>query len=331
MRHSSPAGHRQFDAGAQSFESVGERDRHRPVRNTKAFFMRRTKRLRCTVAGLAVAAVLGSFTAPAAQAAGPKANSKDTHSSVQVMAHRGSSGAAPENTLAAVDLAVQQGADVVENDIQRTADGALVIVHDTTLSRTSNVADLFPERAPWNVRDFTLAEIKQLDAGSWFAPRFAGQRVPTLAEWVHSVGRQTGMLLEAKAPELYPGIEIDIDKELRSLPDFTHALRRGRVMMQSFNHEWLHAYDALAGDVPVGLLFAGGPPSEAQLADAATWAQAANPALGDMTKDTVALIHRYGLKTYTWTVNSGQDMHCAINWGVDGIITNYPQVLRDIL
>lgn len=132
---------------------------------------------------------------------------------------------------------MQQGADVVENDIQRTADGALVIVHDTTLARTTNVEDLFPERAPWNVRDFTLVEIKQLDAGSWFAPRFAGQRVPTLAEWVHAVGRQSGMLLDAKAPELYPGIETDIDTELRSLSEFTHALRNGRVMMQSFNPE----------------------------------------------------------------------------------------------
>lgn len=83
--------------------------------------------------------------------------------------------------------------------------------------------------------------------------------------------------------------------------------------------------------MPVGLLFAGGAPSEAQLADAATWAQAANPALGDMTRDTVALIHRYGLKTHTWTVNSAQDMHRAIDWGIDGIITNYPQVLRGIL
>lgn len=292
--------------------------------------MRRTERVLGIVTGLAVAA-LSAFTAPAAQAARSIAPGDGPHSTVQVIAHRGSSGAAPENTLAAVELARQQGADMVENDIQRTADGALVIVHDTTLARTTDVEAVFPDRAPWNVRDFTLAEIKQLDAGSWFAPGFAGQRVPTLAEWAHAVGRQTGMLLEVKSPELYPGIEIDVDRELRALPEFTQALRHGRVMMQSFNHEWLRAYDALAVDVPVGLLFAGGPPSEAQLADATTWAQAVNPALGDMTQDTVAMIHGYGLKTYTWTVNGGQDMRRAINWGVDGVITNYPQVLRDIL
>ena len=292
--------------------------------------MRRTERVLGIVTGLAVAA-LSAFTAPAAQAAQSIAPGNGPHSTVQVIAHRGSSGAAPENTLASVELARQQGADVIENDIQRTADGALVIVHDTTLARTTDVEAVFPDRAPWNVRDFTLAEIRQLDAGAWFAPEFAGQRVPTLAEWAHAVGRQSGMLLEVKSPELYPGIEIDVDRELRALPEFTHALRHNRVMMQSFNHEWLRAYDAVAVDVPVGLLFAGGPPSESQLADAATWAQAANPALGDMTQDTVAMIHGYGLKTYTWTVNGGQDMRRAINWGVDGVITNYPQVLRGIL
>lgn len=292
--------------------------------------MRSTKRVLGIVSGLAVAA-LSAFTAPAAQAAKSIAQDSGPHPTVQVIAHRGSSGAAPENTLAAVEVALEQDADVVENDIQRSADGALVIVHDTTLARTTDVETVFPDRAPWNVRDFTLAEIKQLDAGSWFAPEFSGQRVPTLAEWAHAVGRQTGMLLEVKSPELYPGIEIDVDRELRALPEFTQALRHGRVMMQSFNHQWLRDYDALAVDVPVGLLFAGGPPSEAQLADAATWAQAANPALGDMTQDSVAMIHRYGLKTYTWTVNGGQDMRRAINWGVDGVITNYPQVLRNIL
>jgi glycerophosphoryl diester phosphodiesterase len=250
---------------------------------------------------------------------------------VDVIAHRGSSGAAPENTIAAVELALSHKSDVVENDIQRTADGELVIMHDTTLARTTDVEQVFPDRAPYNVRDFTLAEIKRLDAGSWFAPEFAGERVPTLAEWVDAVGRRAGMLLEVKAPELYPGIEVDVDKELRSLPEFTQALRAGEVAVQSFNHDWLRTYDRLAPDVPTGLLFAGGPPSEAQLADAATWAEQANPALGDMTEATVDQIHGHGLETHVWTVNGGQDMRRAISWGVDGIITNYPQVLRAIV
>jgi glycerophosphoryl diester phosphodiesterase len=251
---------------------------------------------------------------------------------VDVVAHRGSSGAAPENTLAAVRLAITQKADVIENDIQRTRDGALVIVHDTSLARTTDVEAKFPDRAPWNVRDFTLAEIKTLDAGSWFGPEFVGERVPTLAQWVRAVGSRAGMLLEVKTPELYPGIEIDVDKELRSLAAFNAAVRGDRVVLQSFNHAWLRTYADLAPDVPAGLLFAGGPPSEAQLADAAGWADQANPALGDVPDAAlVDLIHSFGLETHVWTVNDATNMRKAIRFGVDGVITNFPRLLRDVL
>lgn len=249
---------------------------------------------------------------------------------VDVVAHRGSSGAAPENTLAAIQLAIEQKADVVENDIQRTRDGELVIMHDTTLARTTDVEQVFPDRVPWSVGDFSLAEIKRLDAGSWFAPEFAGERVPTLAEWVNAVGQQAGMLLEPKAPELYPGIEADIDKELRSLPAFNRALNAGRVVVQCFNHVWLRAYKDRAPDVPVGLLF-GTKPTEVEIAAAATWAQQVNPALGAIDQATVDQVHAHGMDINVWTVNAGSDMRRAINWRVDGVITNYPQVLRDIL
>jgi glycerophosphoryl diester phosphodiesterase len=285
--------------------------------------MRRTTRLLAAPAlALALLGSVGTLSAPGASAAPAPA--------IDVTAHRGSSGAAPENTLAAVRLALAQKSDVVENDIQRTLDGELVIMHDVTLARTTDVEQVFPDRAPWNVRDFTLAEIKQLDAGSWFAPEFAGERVPTLAEWVGAVGDRAGMLLEPKAPELYPGIEIDLDKELRSLPVFNRAVQRDEVVVQSFNHPWLRAYKDLAPDVTVGLLF-GSKPTEAAIADAATWAQQVNPALGAIDEATVDQIHAQGMEAHVWTVNAGQDMRRAIRWEVDGIITNYPQVLRDIL
>lgn len=253
-----------------------------------------------------------------------------TGTDVDVVAHRGSSGAAPENTLAAVRLALEHKSDVVENDIQRTSDGELVIMHDTTLARTTDVEQVFPDRAPWNVRDFTLAEVKQLDAGSWFAPEFAGERVPTLAEWVHEVGGQAGMLLEPKAPELYPGIETDLDKELRSLPEFERALKADQVVVQAFNHAWLRIYKDRAPDVPVGLLY-GYKPTEVEIAAASTWAEQVNPALGAIDQTTVDQVHAHGMEIHVWTVNAGTDMRRAINWRVDGIITNYPQVLRDIL
>ncbi|MGH3318161.1 MAG: glycerophosphodiester phosphodiesterase [Nocardioidaceae bacterium] len=284
--------------------------------------MPRTARALASVlaAFVPILAVLG-FASPAVAA---------TDSDVDVIAHRGSSGSAPENTLAAIRLAIRHDADVVENDIQRTRDGELVIIHDTTLDRTTDVEQVFPARAPWNVGDFTLEEIKRLDAGSWFAPRFAGQEVPTLEEWVNAVGGQAGMLLEPKSPALYPGIERDLDKELRSLPAFNRALRADRVVVQSFDHLWLRQYEDLAPDVPVGLLY-GTDPTEAEVTAAATWAQQVNPALGAIEEDTVERIHAHGLEANVWTVNAGQDMHTAIEWGVDGIITNYPQVLNDII
>lgn len=246
------------------------------------------------------------------------------------IAHRGSSGIAPENTIVAVERALAQGADVIENDIQRTSDGELVIMHDTTLARTTDAEQVFPERAPWSVGAFTLAEIKQLDAGSWFSPAYAGERVPTLEEWVRAVGNRAGMLLEPKAPELYPGIELDLDKELRALPEFTRALKRDEVVVQAFNHTWLRAYQDVAPDVPTGLLF-GSAPSQAQIDAASTWAEQVNPALGAIGESTVTAVHAAGMEINVWTVNGGQDMRRALRWQVDGIITNYPQVLAEIL
>lgn len=116
-----------------------------------------------------------------------------------VVAHRGASGHAPENTLAAVDAAEALGVDWVENDVQRTRDGVLVVLHDTDLKRTTDVEQVFPDRAPWAVKDFTAAELAKLDAGSWFGAQFAGTRVPTLTQFLHRLERnRQKLLLEIK-------------------------------------------------------------------------------------------------------------------------------------
>lgn len=249
---------------------------------------------------------------------------------VAVIGHRGSSAMAPENTLASIRLALRQGADYIENDIMRTKDGKLVVTHDLSLTRTTNVEQVFPERTTYQVADYTLAEIKQLDAGSWFGPEFAGQRILTLREWVEAVGSSAGMLLEAKDPWAFPGIEIDIDKELRSIPTFVQALRKGKVIMQAGDEPFLRAYNQLAPDVPVALLYYTRPTDE-QLVSASTWLDAVNPALGNIDQAIVDRIHELGLKTYVWTVNHGSDMNRGIGWGVDGIITDYPGVLVQVL
>ncbi len=273
------------------------------------------------VTALAAAALLSTAT-PATAA--PERGVVD-------VAHRGSSGQAPENTVAAVELALAQHASFVEVDVQRSADGELVIMHDTGLARTTDVEQVFPDRAPWNVGDFTLDELRQLDAGSWFAAEYAGEPVPTLREVVESIGNRAGLLLELKSPALYPGIETEVDKELRSVPGYVDSAVRGdRLVVQSFDHDSMRAYDSLAPEVPTALLF-GSRPTEAQLDEAAGWAEQINPSYRVTDRALVEDVHDRGMRISVYTIDSGSLMRRYVDMGVDGIITNYPVVLRDVL
>ncbi|UUZ60689.1 glycerophosphodiester phosphodiesterase family protein [Nocardioides sp. B-3] len=205
-----------------------------------------------------------------------------------------------------------------------------MIMHDTTLARTTDVEQVFPDRAPWSVGSFTLAEIKQLDAGSWFSPAFAGERVPTPAEWVGAVGNRAGMLPEPKAPELYPGIELDLDKELRALPEFTRALKRGEVVVRAFNHVWLKAYRDLAPDVPTGLLFGTAPdPSPDRRGLDVGRAGQSRAGCHRRGHGHSSARRWHGDQRLDRERRSGHASRVA--WQVDGIITNYPQVLAEIL
>jgi glycerophosphoryl diester phosphodiesterase len=151
------------------------------------------------------------------------------------VAHRGASAYAPEHTLAAYRLALEQGADYVEQDLAVTKDGVLICLHDPTLERTTNVEQLFPDRATtvtwegkteraWLANDFTLAEIKRLDAGSWFSEKFTGQRIPTFDEAVALVKGKAGMFPELKTPEVYAGRNVNFEKLVADALD-RHRLR----------------------------------------------------------------------------------------------------------
>jgi glycerophosphoryl diester phosphodiesterase len=279
------------------------------------------------LAALTLVAPSGAAVASQAERADRSGRSSD----VVDVAHRGSSGEAPENTLAAVELALAQHATFVEVDVQRTADGELVIMHDTTLRRTTDVEEVFPERAPWNVSDFTLEEIRQLDAGSWFSSTFAGEPVPTLREVVEVIGKRAGLLLELKSPALYPGIEAEIDKELRSVPGYLPgAVNAGKLVVQSFDHDSMRAYHDLAPEVPIGLLF-GHRPSTAELDAAAGWVDQINPSHRVTDQALVDAVHQRDMTISVYTINDGRAMRDYIELGVDAIITNYPVVLRDIV
>ena len=149
-----------------------------------------------------------------------------------VVAHRGASAYAPEHTVASYKLALLQGVDYVEQDLQVTSDGILVCRHDSTLERTTNVASVFPTRFSkdlpgtgsdihWYIKDFTLEELKTLDAGSWFDKKFAGSRILTFAEAVEIVRGKAGIYPELKDPEFYAEQGFDIislfQEELKKL------------------------------------------------------------------------------------------------------------------
>ncbi|TDD37024.1 glycerophosphodiester phosphodiesterase [Nonomuraea terrae] len=242
------------------------------------------------------------------------------------VAHRGASAYAPENTIAAFELAGEQGADMFELDVQETKDHELVLMHDTTLARTTDAEQVFPGRSPWNVGDFTLDQIRRLDAGSWKSADYEGERVPTLGEALRMMdGSDMGLLLEVKSPDLYPGIEERIAAELRRHSSWLAA---GRVVVQSFDWDSMRTFDRLMPDVPVGLL---GTPSTGQLSGLAGFAEQINPQYGTLTAAYVRRVHRLGMDILTWTVDDPDAMRRVIGYGVDGVITNRPDVLSDLV
>ena len=190
------------------------------------------------------------------------------------VAHRGASGYAPEHTLTSYRLALEMGADYVEQDLAVTKDGVLICLHDPTLDRTTNVEELFPNRSTtvtwegktvrsWLANDFTLAEIKQLDAGSWFDPKFTGERIPTFDEAVALVKGKAGMFPELKTPEVYAGRDVHFEALVAAALD-KHALRGPKadpktpIILQTFSESSAKALAAMKIGVPVVLLLNNG-------------------------------------------------------------------------
>jgi glycerophosphoryl diester phosphodiesterase len=249
---------------------------------------------------------------------------------VGIVAHRGASASAPENTLAAVRAAVTMNADLVELDVQRSRDGELVLIHDTDLSRTTNVRTVFPTRAPWHLADFTFAELRRLDAGSWKSEDYAGERIPALTEAIEVIrGSGSGLLLELKAPRLYPGVEADVVAAMRAHPGYVgSAVAAGRLSVQSFDVHSLRTYKELEPTVTIGLL---GTPRTSRLRQLARWVDHVNPNHRRATAAYVAAVHEAGLECLVWTVDSVAAMRRAMRMQVDGIITNRPEVLERVI
>jgi glycerophosphoryl diester phosphodiesterase len=268
------------------------------------------------------------------------------------VAHRGASAYAPEHTLAAYRLAVAQGADYVEQDLAVTRDGVLICLHDESLERTTNVEEMYPDRATmdsatgrrrWLAADFTLAEIRRLDAGSWFDARFAGERVPTWDEAVATVGTSAGLYPELKTPDLYRGRGIDqvrlFVESMRRPPLADRA--RGSVIVQSFDDRALRDLAATLPSIPRTFLIEvrDGPRwlSRTGLAQVAAFASGIGPAktLLDGHPEVVEWAHEAGLKVtpYTFTTRGAptrfpdvaDEMRFYLTTlGVDALFTDNP-------
>ncbi|MFE9180158.1 glycerophosphodiester phosphodiesterase [Streptomyces sp. NPDC007126] len=246
-----------------------------------------------------------------------------------VIAHRGSSGMAPENTAAAIDLAVRQRADHVEIDVQRTKDGKLVNFHDCTMERTTDIEDLYPGRPSYRVSDFTWNELRQLDAGSWFHPDYAGEPIITLDTVIrHLQHTRTGLLAEISPCSQYgTTIATDLAHNLNAKPRYVgKALARRQLAVQSFETDDARTFHDLMPDIPIGILDAERP-TDTELVELSQWADQINPQHTVTDQTLVDRIHQLGMTTNVWTVDEPGAIRKMTTLGVDGIITDYPQTL----
>ncbi len=233
------------------------------------------------------------------------------------VAHRGASRYAPENTLPAFRLALEEGARAVECDVQRTRDGHLVVIHDQTVDRTTDGRGA--------VGALALDDLRRLDAGRWFAPEFAGTPIPLFDEVLDLVRGRALLKLEIKnAPTFYDGIEQQALDAIR---------RRGMeedVLLMSFDHVSVRTVRRLSAQSPAGIIYS------ARLVDAPAAARAAGAdALcihwPYVTEDVVAQAHRAGLRVLVWTVDDEETFRRCLAAGVDGVTSNDHRLLGRLL
>jgi glycerophosphoryl diester phosphodiesterase len=253
------------------------------------------------------------------------ASANDLIGANHCIAHAGATDHAPENTMAGFRLALAAGADFIEPDLQLTRDGVLVCLHDKSLERTTNVEDVFPERArsvvsdgqtisTWLVNDFTLAEIRRLDAGSWYDASFKSETVPTFQELIDLARGKAGLYPETKDPDFYLERGTDIDLALHRLLvenglDSLESQRTTPILIQSFHRNSLEKLKQLGGSTYpliqlVGMAQYNDYLSDDGLTQVATYAQGVSPVLSFALADRTLLAraHDHGLALHAWVI-----------------------------
>ena len=315
--------------------------------------MNRRRFIQLAGAGVSWTAVAPNIIA-SSKSDGAKPKTDPFHSGRKfVVAHRGASAYAPENTLPAYELAIKQGADYVEQDLQITRDGVLVCCHDLVLSRITNIEQVFPDRfkeelvkghkvKKWYIHDFTVKELKQLDAGSHFGPQFKGVTIPTWQEAIDTIRGKAGLCPETKGPELYGKLGFDMEElvmatlKKNGLDQPKASSLSTPIYMQSFSKTSLlklrNKYNLKWPTLWLSMVHAKW--SSAMLREAKESFDSIGPNKLDVTASLVKDAHAIGLKVFPYTFMSGDEKpfkdvraqmsHYLYELGVDGMFTNNP-------
>lgn len=232
-----------------------------------------------------------------------------------IFAHRGASAHAPENTLAAFELALTQGADGIELDVKLSADGHVVVIHDATVDRTTGTHG--------KVKDMPLTELRALSAGRFFAEKFSDEKVPLLEEVFETFGKQLFINVELT------NYTTPRDHLVESVCVLVKKFNvQKQIMFSSFFASNLSRARSYLPEVPCGLLaFPGAVGAWARSFGYAFGKYAAlHPNIKDVTPQQVQRVHRLQGRVHVWTVNAEADLHRLFDWSVDGIFTDDPRL-----
>lgn len=272
------------------------------------------------------AAVVGLslFAAPAAVAQDAAQQGQNGQTAPTLIGHRGAAGVAPENTIAAFKAGRASGVDMFEIDVQLSADGVPFLFHDDAPARTTNVEEVFPERANDPITSFTWAELQQLDAGSYFGPKFAGERIPHLDDAARIGTNTTGVFIEIKSPKNSPGVEQVVADELASNPDWQKLVAADKVKVLGFDEASNRVFSELAPEIPLQQL-SGTIPDPATLESWDEFADSVGTNYRNLTAEQAASVKAAGMLIGVYTVNSPEAVQHSIDLGVDVVTTDFPE------
>ena len=277
---------------------------------------------------------------------------------IQIIAHRGASAYAPENTLSAFERAISLGADCFELDCTLSKDGEVVVIHDDTVDRTT--------RGSGSVRDLTFEELREYEYGAWFGEEFDGESIPTLAEALElakdrigafievknsaedqpllqeltGIGDENETLLPAHSDQIRKLLESSGSANVRLAKKVIEIVRQSEmaedVVIQSFSPVVVATAMLSTPRIRTEQLGTSDAENPGRWGAYLNWFERLhpdgfNPGLDDVTKDLVERVHAAGKTVSVWTVNESEDMRRLVEWGIDGIITNYPDRCRKIV